>query len=136
MPRRKKTTGRPVDCDGPDWQPLRLTLVHAVLLDWFQYLDRIELADGTPLHEYRHSITRQPLFLTPECSAYSYGGRVKEPEGWDDPFERDSWYHPIYLSDAVAIAHESRAHLDPPQTPKERIALARVIAAIQENEPF
>lgn len=44
-------SGKVVQGDTPDWQPL-YDLVGAELADWFMWMFEIELADGARVHEW------------------------------------------------------------------------------------
>ena len=57
--------------EWPVWQPL-VDLVSEVVAEWFMWMYEIELADGSPLHAYKHVATRQYLHLTEGGRAFVY----------------------------------------------------------------
>jgi hypothetical protein len=71
--------GRGIQGDHPDWKPL-LDLVGPVLVRWFMWMYEIALADGTPVHAYKHVATRRYLHLAAGERAFAYTGRDRYRE--------------------------------------------------------
>ena len=57
--------------DRPVWQPL-LDLVGEELTEWFMWMFEVELADGSPLHAYKHIATRRYVHLTEDGRTFAY----------------------------------------------------------------
>jgi len=76
-------TGTRTRCsDTPDWTPL-LELLGDELTGPFMWMGPLHLDDGTLVHAYKHSITRQYIHLGVDGRTFlyrsSYHGRETEP---------------------------------------------------------
>jgi len=93
MPRSRTLTGRSIRVDRPCWQPL-IDLVGLDLVDWFMWMDALELSDGTRVHAYKHRATRRYFHLAEDgrtfafIPSYSYA-EISREEAIEEAF--DGW---------------------------------------------
>jgi hypothetical protein len=104
-------TVRQYEC--PVWQPL-VDLVSEVGAEWFMWMYEIELADGSPLHAYKHVATRQYLHLTEDGRAFVY----RSPDNYEEITRRRA------VREAVAGWEELLPQPDDPDAVREALRRA------------
>jgi hypothetical protein len=78
MTHTKTIRGRSVQGETPNWEPL-LDLTPDHIGD-FMWMFEVKLADGTPLHAYKHYWTRRYIHLTCDGRAFVWCGDERYEE--------------------------------------------------------
>ena len=78
MPRTRTISGRLVQFERPNWQPL-IDLIGLELVRWFMWMNELELTGGTRAHAYKHVATRRYLHVAEDGRLFAYvRGRYRE----------------------------------------------------------
>jgi len=78
-----------VQFDTPSWAPLEAA-IGSELASWFMWMHELQLADGSRIHAYKHSVTRRYLHLAADGRAF------------DD--RADGRYGEVHLASAIVCA--------------------------------
>jgi len=79
MRRQGVIAGELSQCDEPEWQPL-LDLIGLELVDWFMWMQEIELEDSSRVHAYKHTATRRYFHIAEDGRTFLYAGRNRYRE--------------------------------------------------------
>jgi hypothetical protein len=93
-----------------DWFALE-NVLELDVCDGFMYMCKIELEDGTILHNYKHYWNRRNLHLTAQGDAFYYVWRADDPDIKFDP-DAPGEYRRLPLHEALANV------LGPPSWPE------------------